>query len=330
MKRHLFVAAIVAVACAGGIGVWPAVAQVTAAPAGTNAPLSQDEVKKLMDAGQYQDAMKAIVRILNLTGPAAAPYNRHEMLMMKAECQIQARQFAGAIGSAQAAKLYAEQEHHSDDQKEAESLLLLLQRSQNGAYIPVTAQVKTPIKLMDREKRKDAYEALYADAKELFARKTEAAEKGTGLPPYLELAKMAPTVKTAEYGATKATTETDTAIKDLADHASKLVDATLTDMGTKTDKISEEANRVVTQNSTVSDRSGHSYASQVSHKQGLSGTDVPDLENIEATCKRIPPAMLDFAKAFPDQADEFKKLASKSQDIFAKADKTLRADYTTM
>ena len=337
MKRQFLVAAVaavVAVACGGGLagGGGRAIGDVTAAPAGSgaNGLLSTDEVKKLMDAQQYPDAMKAVVRILNLQGPAAAPYDRREILMMKAECQIQLGQYGAAVGSAQAAKNVAEQLRHTDDAMEADALLLLLQRSQNGAYTPVTASVKVPIKLKEREKRKDAYDALYADAKELFARKTEAAEKGTSLAPYLELAKLSATVRTAEYGATKATTETDTAIKDVADHASKLVDSTLTDLDTKTDKISEEANRVVTENSTLTDHGGHQYSGQTSHRQGLTGTDLQDLANIDATCKRIPAAMLDFTKAFPAQADDFKKLASKSQDVSAKVQKTLHADYTTM
>ena len=337
MKRHFLVGAMVAVVCGGAVagGEGRAIGEVTGATGGTggsgaNGLLSTEEVKKLMDAGQYQDALKAIVRILNLNGPAAAPYNRHEMLMMKAECQIQAKQYAGAIGSAQLAKKEAEQAKHTEEGMESDALLLLLQRSQNGAYTPVTATVKLPIKLMDKDKRKDAYDALYADAKELFSRKAEAAEKGTSLPPYLELARLAPTLRTAEYGSMKGTTETDGAIKDAADHAAKLVDSTLTDMATKTDRITEEANRIVTQNSTVADHAGHQYSGQTSHRQGLTGTDVPDLNNIDATCKRIPQAMQEFVKAFPDQADEFKKLVSKAQDISAKAEKTLTADYTTM
>lgn len=332
MKRLFLIGVLGMVMGVSGAGAGRAAAEVNtaAAPAAGNGLLSQDEIKKLMEAGQYQDAMKALVRVLNLTGPAAAPYNRHEILMMKADCQIQLRQQAAAIGTATMAKKEAEQAHHADDEKEAAAMLLLLQRSPGGQYTPMTAEVKTPIKLTDRAKREDAYKALYADAKEMFRRKAAAAEKGPGLPPYLELAKMAETLRTAEYGATKGTTETDEAMKDVADHAAKLVDAALTDLQTKTDRISEEASRVVTETSTMTDRTGRQFPTQITHRQGLMGTDGRDLDNIEATCKKISSAMADFVKGFPEQADEFKKLASRALDLSAKADRTLHTDYTQL
>jgi hypothetical protein len=328
MKRQAAFAVVMAV-CVGGMAR-SGMGEATTRPAAASGVLSTDEVKKLMEAGQYSDALKGIIRILALQGAAAAPYNRHEMLMLKAECQIQLRQYPGAVGSAQLAKKEAEQAHHDEDAKESDALLLLLQRSQNGAYVPTTASVKTPIKLAEKEKREEAYKALYEDVKVLFGRKVEAAEKGTGLPPYLELSKLGPTVRTAEYGATKGTAETDATIKDVAEHAAKLVEATLTDLDTKTERISEEANRIVTQQANLSGRTGGTYTTQISHRQGLTGTDQHDLEEMDGTCKRIPPVMADFAKGFPDQADDFKKLASKAQDVSAKVEKTLHADYTTM
>jgi hypothetical protein len=309
----------------------PAQAQsVTTHPASSNALLTSDEVHALFESGQYSDAFKAVTRILLLTGPAAAPYNRHDMLMLKAECQIQVRQFAGAIGSTETARKDAEQAHKTDDEMEAQALEVLLQKSPNGAYTPVTAAVKIPIKLMDRTKRKDAYAALYADLKEVFGRGVETAEKGSSLPPYLNTMKLEPPLRVIEKAATGATTETDGTVKDLADHSSKLVDATLTDMDTKVDKISEEANRIITEQSTVTGGAYRGVPMQSTHKQGLTGNDAADLKNIENTCARIPDAMLIFIRAFPDQADDFKKLASKSKDVSSKADKTLNADYTTM
>ena len=330
MMRHSILATAVVSICFCTTPVMRSVQAVTTRPAASNELLTSDEVHKLFDAGQYADALRAVARIIGLTGAAAAPYNRHEMLMLRAECQIQLHQLPAATGTAEFAKKEAALAHKSDDEMEAEALALLLQRSPAGTYTPLTAEVKMPIKLADRDKRKDAYTALYGDAKELFGRKTEAAEKGTSLPPYLEIAKLAPTLRVAEYGATKGTAESDAAIKDIADHAAKLVDTTLTDLDAKVDRISTEANRIVTETATVTGRNGQGYATQRSHKEGLTGTDAQDLNDIDATCKRVSPAMLEFVKAFPDQADAFKKLVSKAKDISAKSQKTLNADYLNM
>ncbi|HUO06947.1 MAG TPA: hypothetical protein VM008_01330 [Phycisphaerae bacterium] len=311
--------------------VTPALAQTVAThPASSNALLTSDEVHAIFDAGQYSDALKAVSRILLLTGPAAAPYNRHDMLMIKAECQIQLRQIAGAIGATEAARREAEQAHKTDDEMEAHALEVLLQKSPNGAYTPVTAAVKIPIKLADRTKRKDAYAALYADLKQGFGRSVETAEKGSSLPPYLNAMKLEPTLRVVENAATGATAETDGTVKDLADHASKLVDATLTDMDTKVDRISEEANRIITEQATYSSGANRGMQVQSTHKKGLTGNDSTELNDIMKTCGKIPEAMNVFIRTFPDQADEFKKLASKSKDVSTKADKTLNADYTTM
>jgi len=299
----------------------------TAHPAGSNELLTGDEVHKLVDAGQYQDALRAVIRILNLSGPAAAPYDRHDMLMVKAECQLQIRQPSMAIGTLDVVKKEALTAQKPDDVLKAAAFAGLIQKSPNGFYTPKTAAIKTPIKIADRTTRKSAYDALYADELALFTPKQTAADNGQSLPPFLAAAKLADALRPAEYGSTGSTKQTDEAIKDLADHALKLITSTLDDLSTKTDQISEAANRVITEQVTVAGNGGRMYQSQQTRRQGLTGTDAQDLHDIDATCKKIPQATSELARAFSTQADQFKAADNKAQEVSKKAENTLNADY---
>src|SRR6476660_7963076 len=50
-------------------------------------PTIQD-ITDLIDAKKYQQALAPIARLLELKGPAAAPYDRHRLFMLRAECQL--------------------------------------------------------------------------------------------------------------------------------------------------------------------------------------------------------------------------------------------------
>src|ERR1051325_2735669 len=91
--------------------------------------LTQDEIKKLVDAGQYKDALKGMSRVLALKGQAAVGYDRFELLMMKAECQLQVKDSTGALATLTEAKKEAFGQRNFDKLAEPTALTYLIQKS---------------------------------------------------------------------------------------------------------------------------------------------------------------------------------------------------------
>ncbi len=65
---------------------------------------SPAEIHKLADAGQYAAALRQAQRIIMLTGPAAAAFDRYDILMLKSECELQIRQQGVALATLALAK----------------------------------------------------------------------------------------------------------------------------------------------------------------------------------------------------------------------------------
>src|SRR5207248_1905113 len=113
---------------------------------------------KLANAGQYQDALKALLRILELKGPAAAGYDRHEMLMLKAECQLQIKQSSAALDTLELARKEAAAAANEGHVMEASALAMLVRLSPGGNYTPQTGTIRKPIPIHDRTLRKAGYD----------------------------------------------------------------------------------------------------------------------------------------------------------------------------
>ncbi|HEY4329332.1 MAG TPA: hypothetical protein VGN88_06325, partial [Phycisphaerae bacterium] len=64
----------------------------TAPSIGPTPIASADDVRKMVDDGKYRDAVKSLVRILDLKGAAATGYDRSEMFLLRAECELQLRE----------------------------------------------------------------------------------------------------------------------------------------------------------------------------------------------------------------------------------------------
>src|ERR1035437_3345318 len=120
------------------------------------------EIKNLVDAGQYKDALKPISRALALKGPAAAPYVRPDLWILRAECLLQLKQDQqGALAALEQARKDAFGERKFEKMAEPTALTMLIQKSNAYKYTPRGA--KEGISILDRTLRPAAYAALLAD-----------------------------------------------------------------------------------------------------------------------------------------------------------------------
>jgi hypothetical protein len=296
-------------------------------PLAANEMLSSDELHKLVDAGQYKDALRGLARPLQLRGPAAGAYDRHDLLMLKAECLIQSHDNATALATLALAHKESAAAAKPEEVLLADALAELIQKSTGGVYLPKTGASRLPIKLLDRSARKSAYDALFADQFTLFQQKAAAASNAKSLPPFLEAAKSAAAVRAVEFASTGSNTQSSDVMKDLADHALKLLTDVLDDLDVKQTRISTAANRQITETYYANAR-GQSYPQNRTHKAGLGPNDPAALKEIIETCKKMPPAAQQLADAFGTEQDAFKAVATKADDLKAKATITLTTDYT--
>ena len=72
------------------------------AAAGEGAP-SVEDIKKSMEEKNYREALQKLSRALSLKGPSAGQYDKHELLVLKAESQLNLKDVSGSAASFAAA-----------------------------------------------------------------------------------------------------------------------------------------------------------------------------------------------------------------------------------
>ena len=127
----------------------------------------------------------------------AEPYNRLDMLSLKAECQLQLRQTTAALDALDAAQREAANGASRGGCQHGLIGVCLSHSAFSHAqhYTPKTSNgplAKKPIDILDRGQRPDAYKALFADELAAAQQKIRQAETARTMPPILEGAKNAP------------------------------------------------------------------------------------------------------------------------------------------
>ncbi len=315
-------------------------AQITTAPASSssfsspsssstasNDLLSSDEVHKLVDAGQYKDALRALARILNLTGSAVGSYDRLDLLPLKAECQLQNHDTIGALQTLAVARKEAVEAKKPDNILLIDGFVELIQKSPSNLYLPKTGSDKTPIKLLDRSVRKSAYDALFADLFAVFEQKANFAITGKTLQPYMDAAKAVTAVRPAEFCSTGSNKKTETLIKTLAEHVIKLVTSAIADLNARHTRIKTAANQLLTEEVNVT-IGNSTVMEQQTHRRGLSLPQDPNtLQDIINTCTKLKEAITELSTAFAVDEDAFKEQITKAEKLKEDATDTLNDNY---
>jgi hypothetical protein len=294
----------------------PAAARAAPAPLPT-----MDQITAMVDANKPRDALAAIARVIDLRGPAAAPYDRHTLLILKADAQLQNHDNSGALATLALAKKEA-----TDDAQAADSTALaeLIQKSPGGHYTPKTPGA-APISIADRSKRKDAYQALATDELALLQKQAKNAGNATSLAPLANLARQAAPIRALELAATGKTEQVDAVTAQLAAAAQKLMTNALEKLSLQVEQISANANKQIIVTVPMNFRGG-SAPVQETRPTGLTQTDIQTLHNIQKECDQVPPAVKDMQLAFGD-AKGFAPISANAAKIKARAQTILTTDY---
>jgi len=318
------------------LGGVPARAQET--PSTGPAPLpTAAEVRKEVDGAQYRDALKNILRILDLKGQPAAVYDRTEMLLLRGECQLQIRQIQAAQEALDAAVKEARGVNgvppNPENAGKALALSALITKSPSMMYTPKTRTgplAPKPINILDRTARPAAYKALFVDALADVETKVRALQLVQTMPPILDAAKSVAALRALEKAGTGDDAQSKVLAGDLTNHAAALLASSMGGMTSAADAIGAGANLVYTLPIQRVDMvTGARYIDQAPRRRGLVNDDGARLKSIQQTTAQIITACQDLDLLL-DARDTFKSLAADANTLTQKAGKILSDDYSRM
>jgi hypothetical protein len=304
-----------------------------AAPAPATAPeplLTSDQIRQLFDDGNYSETLKQINRVLMLRGKQADAYDRYDLLMLRGETSIRMKAIAPALTSfADAAREASDDPHKAAVARATE---MLLRKSKNFIYTPRPdrkGKTADPIDLLEEKKRKAAIVALFNDEMSLAAPKIEAARDAKNLPPIADAIKSMRGLDALEMAAFGNTDKTKQALDDLGRQGRELMSSRIEKLGKQVDDITAEANELIHVVQHFQDTSGNVSDIDMSHKRGLRPEATRMLKDVIAFCQQVPPNAEGLAEAIGGKKKDAADLVDQADGLRRKAEKTLRADYTS-
>lgn len=309
-------------------------ARATNAPAksapkpGGEAPASIDDIRQLVSDGKHREALQKLSRVLALKGSAAAQYDRHELLRLKAESHLNIKDSAAAASAFAAAAKEAPDDAARAQDKASE---LVVKRSKNLQFTPRPAKKggKTgPIDITTMEARKEAFAALLEEEKAAAGPALKKARDARSLPPIVDGLKKVGELRMLELAATGADAEATKLIEDLAGQAHKLMDQAVQDMTSLVNDIEQSANDV--QPVAVPARSPGGRGPilyQSAKRRGLTTRDTQDLKRTINDLRKLVPMARELVQSLGEAGKQFEKIADDGEAIGNQAQKVLTTDY---
>jgi hypothetical protein len=278
-------------------------------------PPSMDELRRMFDARQYQDVVRHAVRVLALKGESAAQYDRHEMLVLKAESHLRLGDAEPAAKAFDDAAAAAKDEHAAALDR---ATALLARRSRQNIYKSKTTSstlgAGERLSLLDPVGRKLALRALYEDERAASQKRLEVPPRAS-MNDLLAALDVAVPLRALELGATGASGEVDGLITPLCTRAHELMRDEVKSMSSRVDKLDKAANK--------KKKMGSAY-----RKRGLSAEEQGELRDVARACEQVGLAARQFADVAPANAERFTALRGDAQALHERATRVLNTDYT--
>lgn len=308
---------------------------------------ASDDIQKLVDAGQYQDALKAISQALPGLGLEPTPSaKRYALYMLRGESLLQLKLSAEAIAAYASAV--------RDAPKPADAALpaateILIKRSTAFTYTPKATPDKvppkpktapkttatthpttkpaatqpsgpppadTPLNILDHQQRTIALVGLFYDLLIPDTALLKDVKADTALQPTIDFAPTVHTLNQVEIAATTTDNYSAAMNDDLTTHAHDLMAKALTSIATNVDSITRSANQSVTINIPTVTGSGSSLRNTTKteyRKHGLSGSDSTSLADSITTCNKIADAVKTLTTALNAPPKTFAPIVTEAE-----------------
>lgn len=312
-------------------------APAASAPAG---PPTMEEIHTRFELGDYDGVLRDINHVLPLGGKAGEGYDKHELLTLRGESELRLKQTEAAANAFRQASKATD-----DPQKSSVDLAteILIRRSKQNAYTPKTAGPATkpvagvasatggamaPISIVEPDKRKLAFRALFNDEWAAAAPTLKAAKSAESLKVITSAAK---TIQSRQLDlldtvANGNDEQTKDALTGLRSHAAELMSKALEKLGKREQEITSSANEIIHQQVMNQGPYGR-QPGDLPRRRGLQGNDRQELTGIAQTATQIGAAAREIVGGLGDKsaADD---LADQASDVVQRAKKALDADYS--
>jgi hypothetical protein len=263
---------------------WSLLAAATLLVAGA-APsnVSLDAARADAARGDHRAALQKIAALLAPSNDPQ-PADRYELLMIKAESQLQLKDRLGSVSSFRSA---AKAAGEVGQLAAARANALIIERSSAGQYKPALAIGEAPIDVVSPESRKTAMARLQQELWTKNARDVEQAMRADTLPPIERVFTTVADAYCLEVAATGDARQTGPAMRELGGRAFRL-------MG---DEISRCA-RVVDQMSQLANSAqGYDYAGWTTYARGLLPAERTQLREMTGYLSKIQGRAREYREA---------------------------------
>jgi hypothetical protein len=306
----------------------PAAALKAAAVAPDDAaPPSVQDLRKLLDDGKPADVLKHLARLLSLRGKAAQPYDRGELLSLKAESHLRLR---AGDAAAQAFHQAAEAGGDREQQAVARATELLIRRSRGLAYaprrVPKGANAAAgPIDIVAPDQRKAALQAMFADDYGDLAPKVALAKAAKALPPRLKALQAARELAPLELAATGGADQVNGVVGELKASTRELMERVMEKTTKRVDQITAMANDLERVRQVLPGIGGFPDVQIAERRRGLKNQDIGDLKRLADTCDEVKAGAKALAQASGAEESEFDELTEAADDLRMHIRRMLRA-----
>ncbi len=177
-------------------------APAATAPARPKIPADTAEIQQAIDRGEYASAVSGISRLLAPSHPV--DYDRHLLLMLRAECELQLKQTTQSISTLEGIRKVSHENAVIHDEYEALAMIFLIHKSPALTYTPKSGASRIPISILERTRRKELYNDLFTDEFAIVQKLSRDAAFDKKLDPVVAVCDQLLDVQSAEYVATGA------------------------------------------------------------------------------------------------------------------------------
>lgn len=201
-------------------------------------PASIDDARADFGQGDYRAALQKIAKLL---GPPNEPLpgDRYDLLMLKAECQLQLKD---RLGSATTFKSAAKAAGDVKQLATARANALIVERSSNGKYTPSMSVGEPSIDVVPLESRKAAMTRLEQELWSKNARDIDQAMQAESLPPIEKAFRVVADAYCLEMATTGEAKQTGVTLHELGSRAYRLMEAEVTRNARAVDQMGQLAN----------------------------------------------------------------------------------------
>jgi len=294
---------------------------------------TSSEIKEAFEAQQYPQVLQKLNRVLILKGKAAQDYNRHDLLLIKAETHLRLKAMSAAAQAFQEASKEA-----PDGPAAANDIATELLVRKSTATLTYQPKAKDPadktkslptIDIVEPEDRKKAIAAFFADEFAATEALVKAAKQGRSISNVQQVLPTIRNTRWLEMAATGKDDKSKAMVADLATRAKTLLDTSLKEFKTTVDDIERSSMEVTTAHVPVTDKQTGKilYFVNKYKYRGPSNQQMGTIRDMVSTCSKIYDSCDELGGSLGSTGKEFDAVKEQAKSVGTKANNISTHDW---